>query len=517
MKKLMSLILVMVLLLSTVAGCSSTTGNTAEPPKETTPAGTGETAGKTELSIAIDSDISTMHPTDHSTTNEMDITNQIYDPLMKVSLDGSSEPEHRIAERYEISDDGLSYTFYLRKDATFHDGTPVTAEDVKFTAELYADSVYQSAKVEGMEKVEVIDENTVVFTTATAYSPFLKNIVDMHIASKAYYESASAEDFANKPVGSGPYKYVSHDLGSKIVLEAYEGYYLGEAEIINVTFKILSDDTTAAVALQTGEIDFASISESNYGNLEGKSNIVIEEVPMSRFGFISMNHEKYPFSEVKFRQAVAYAIDRQNIIDLALDGFGSVNSNVLSPLRFGYSEDQPQYDFNTEKTKELLAEIGIETPYDLGIMYVAESYKTQAEIIQNDLANVGLNVTLEILEFNAYLDKLMNGDCGITVLAMSLEGPTQEFSLAFKSDYIGAANNVRYSNKEMDDLFDKAVQAIDEDERFDIYNEIFTKAQRDAVYVALYNTVGLYAHNKDLKCHEFALEGRYYLYEFSWK
>jgi peptide/nickel transport system substrate-binding protein len=504
-----------------VTGCGSKPiDNTTEAPKDSGQASTEgpkESEVRKELNVAINSDIATMHPTDHSTTNEMDITNQIYDPLMKIKLDGSSEPEPRIAESYQVSEDGLSYTFHLRKDATFHDGTPVTAEDVKFSAELYAESKYQNAKVQGMEKVEVVDEYTVVFTTTAVYSPFLETIVDMHVASKDYYETASAEDFANKPVGSGPYKFSSRELGSKIVLEAHEDYYLGKASIEKVTFSILPDDTTVAVALQTGEIDFASISESNYGNLEGKPGITIEEVPMSRFGFISMNHEKYPFSEVKFRQAIAYAIDRQNVIDLALDGFGTVNSNILSPLRFGYSEKQPQYDYNPEKSKELLNEIGITTPYDLGVMYVAENYKTQAQIIQNDLLNIGLNVTLEILEFNAYLNKLMNGDCGITVLAMSLEGTTQQYNLAFKSDFIGAANNVRYNNPEVDALFDKAIEVVDEDERFEIYNEIFTKVQEEAVYVTMYNTIGIFAHNDKLKCHEFELEGRYYIYDFAWE
>ena len=208
----------------------------------------------------------------------------------------------------------------------------------------------------------------------------------------------------------------------KIVLQAYEDYYLGKAAITEVTFKVLPDDTTVAVALRTGEIDFASISETNFSNLDGVEGITIEKIPMSRFGFVTVNHEKYPYSEVKFRQAVAYAIDRQNMVDLALEGMGTPNSNILRPLRYGFSEDQPVYDYNPEKSKELLVELGIETPYDLGTMYVAESYSMQAQILQNDLAYVGLDVTLEILEFNAYLSKLMNGDFGISVLAMSLEG-----------------------------------------------------------------------------------------------
>jgi len=537
MRKTIAVLMLLAALLMALAGCAPqetapAAGEAAETeavaageeaPAEEAPA--EEAAAETEeavaetptsLVIAIDSDVATLHPTDHTTSNELDIETQIYDPLMRITLDGSTEPQPRIATSYEISEDGLTYTFHLRDDVTFHDGSPLTAEDVKFSAELYQQSIYQNARVAGLASIEVIDDYTIAFTTESVYSPFFENIADMHVASKAYFDSVTPEEFANNPIGSGPYKFVSHEMGNKIILQAYEGYYLGEASIKEITYKIIPDDATVAVALQTGEVGFASISEVNYGNLENVEGIVIDTVPMSRFGFVAMNHEKYPYSEIPFRQAVAYAIDRQNMVDLALDGFGTVNSNILSPLRFGYSEDMPEYTYDPEKSKELLAGMGLTTPYDLGTMYVAENYSMQAQILQNDLANVGLNVTIEILEFNAYLDKLMSGEYGISVLAMSLEGSTQEFELAFNSDYIGGANNARYNNPEIDALFAEAVAAEDEAARYEMYKEIFTRVQEDAVYVVMYNTIGLYAHSADLTCHPFVLEGRYYVYDFSW-
>jgi peptide/nickel transport system substrate-binding protein len=186
-------------------------------------------------------------------------------------------------------------------------------------------------------------------------------------------------------------------------------------------------------------------------------------------------------------------------------------------LRFGYSDDQPVYTYDPEKAKQLLTEMGITTPYDLGVMYIADSYSTQAQVIQSDLAAVGLDVTLEILEFNAYIDKLMNGECGITMLSMSLEGSTQQYAMAFQSQYVGAANNVRYVNDEVDALFDEAAKEVDAQKRFDLYNTIFTKVQNDAVYVVLYNSIGLYAHSDTLVCHPFVLEGRYRIYDFYWQ
>jgi peptide/nickel transport system substrate-binding protein len=516
MKKSFALLMVSVMLLGILAGCGQPAAATEAAPVVVDTAVPAAPA-RTDIVIAIDADIATLHPSDFSTTNEMDIEAQIYDPLMRITLDGSTPPQPRIASSYEISADGLTYTFHLRDDVTFHDGTPVTAEDVKFSAELYQASTFQNSMVTGLKSIEVIDEHTIAFSTETVYSPFLENIADIHIASKAYFDSAGAEQFASNPIGSGPYKFVSHELGTKVSLEAYAGYYMGEAAIKNVTYKIIPDNATIAVALQTGEVDFASIAPSNVSNLEGVSSVIIDNVPMSRFGFVTMNHEKYPFSEVKFRQAVAYAIDRDNMVAVALDSYGTPNSNILSPLRFGYSTDQMQYTYDPEKSKALLAELGIATPYDLGTLIVAEKYATQAQVLQNDLANVGLNLTIEILEFNAYIQKLLGGDFGMSVLEMSLEGSTQQYELAFEAQYIGGANNSRYSNPDIDQLFTDAVAAIDETARYDIYNQIFTKVQEDAVYVVLYNTEGLYAHSANLNVPPFVLEGRYYLYDFAWK
>ncbi len=499
-KKLIALLLTTLLLIGSVFALSS--GLAAE-------------GGRTDIVIALTADTALLHPADFTTTNEMDVLSQLYDTLYLISLDGN-EPQPRIATSYEISEDGLQYTFHINQEATFHDGTPIKASDVVFSANLYKNSVAQNSKVTGMASVEAIDDYTVVFTTETVYAPFLESIMDIYVASEAYFNSAGPDAFVNQPVGSGPYKFIRHDIGNKIVMEAYDGYYLGEAAIKDITFKVLSDNTTVSVALQTGEVDFAPIEGSNYFNLEGKEGVSITQYNMSRFGFISMNFEMAPYDNVKFRQAVSYAINRQEVIDLALDGFGTVNSNILTPARFGYSDDQPKYDYKPEKAKELLAECGIQTPYDLGTMYVVDAYSTLAQVIQSDLAAVGLNVNIERLEANAFYGKLFAGECGITVLAMTLEGNTQVLEMAFLPENIGRANNVRYSDPEVTQWFKDAVSAINETERFEIYNKIFTKVQEQAVYVVLYNTVGLFAHSSDLKGMNFELEGRYYVYNFSW-
>lgn len=507
MKKLMAVLLSAAMVVS-MAACGSEEGKKADSGKEA--------AAKDSLVIASDVDVDVLHPSDFSTSIEDDILCQLYDTLIYMNPDGSHEPEARIAESYEISEDNLDYTFHLRKDVKFQDGSALTAADVKFSLELYMNSEYQGAQVTGLVSVDTPDDYTVVCHLDSPYSPFLLGVSQVYIASKAYYEK-SEDDFVNTPVGSGPYKFVSREKGSKITLEAYDDYYRGAPKIKNVTYEIIPDQSTTAVALKTGEVDFAMIESATIAQLGTDGAIEIEEVENSGFTYVSMNLEKEPFNDPLVRQAINYAINRKNVVDVCYDGEAEENSNMCSKDRFGYSDDQPQYEYDPEKAKELLAEAGIETPYDLGKILVAEKYSGLATVIQSDLEAVGLNVEIDVKEFNAYIDDLTSGNYSITALEMTLDGDTQQLEMAYTTDYIGTANNARYTDAEMDDLFDQARTEIDSSAREEIFDKIFTKAQEEAIYAVLCNPLTLYAHTSDLDCGEIPFEGVYSVYDFSWK
>jgi len=463
----------------------------------------------------MDADIETLHMTDYSTGIESSILHQIYDTLLYINPDGTHDPEPRIAESYEISEDGLDYTFHLRKDVTFHDGTPLTAADVVFSLETYFNSEYQGSQIAMMTGVEATDDYTVVAHLDTPYAPFLAAVCLGNIGSKAYYD-ADPDAFANSPVGSGPYKYVSRSNGSNVVLEAYDGYYRGAAEIKNLTFTVIPDVATEAIALQTGEINFAEIDSSVLAQLEANPQITIDRASTSSFSYVCMNHEKEPFDNVLVRQAVNYAIDRENLVAVCFDGEAEVNSNICAKDRVGYSDTQLQYTYDPEKAKELLAEAGITTPYDLGEILVAEKYEKLAVVLQNDLKAVGLETTISVKEFNSYIGDLVDGNYTVSALNMTLEGDTQELQMAFMTDFIGMANNARYSDEEMDQLFSDACTETDSDARLALFDKAFTKAQDEAVYAVLCNPTTLYAYNADLSCPEFPFEGAYYVYDFKW-
>lgn len=472
-------------------------------------------AEKTDLVIAVDADVDTLHPTDFSTTVELNILNQVYDTLMYMNPDGTHDPEPRVAESYEISEDGLDYTFHIRDGITFHDGTPVTVDDVVFSIELYKASEYQGSQISMLSSVEATDDHTVVCHLDAPYAPFLEGILSPNICSKAYYE-ADPDSFVTNPIGCGPYKFVSRTTGSNIILEANEDYYRGAPAIKNLSFEVIPDTATKAIALQTGEVSFAEIDSSVLAQLEANPAITISEVPTSSFCYVSMNLEKEPFDNVLVRQAINYAIDRENLVAVCYDGEAEVNSNICAKNRSGYSEDQLQYTYDPEKAKELLAEAGITTPYDLGEILVAEKYSNLATVIQNDLKAVGLDVTISVKEFNAYIGDLTSGNYSITALNMTLEGDTQSLEMAFTTDYIGTANNARYSDAEMDELFNQTRSETDGEKRLELFDQILCKAQDEAIYAVLCNPLTLYAYSGELQCPEFPFEGNYYVYDFAW-
>ena len=434
---------------------------------------------------------------------------------MYYNPDGKHDPEPRVAESYEISEDGKDYTFHLADGVKFQDGADVTADDVVFSLELFKDSEYQGSQISMLTSVEATDDKTVVCHLDTPYAPFLQGVCTPYICEKAYYDK-DQDAFATNPVGTGPYKFVSRSTGSNIVLEANEDYFRGAPEIKNLTFEVIPDTATKAIALQTGEVNFAEIDSSVLTQLQANNQIKIAEVENSGFAYVSMNLEKEPFNNEKVRQAINYAIDRDNLVSVCYEGEAEVNSNICSKARYGYSDDQPQYTYDPEKAKELLKEAGMETPYDLGEILVAEKYSNLATVIQNDLKAVGLETTISVKEFNSYINDLTSGNYGITALNMTLDGDTQSLEMAFTSDYIGTANNARYNDPDMDKLFEEARTETDSDKRLEIFDKIFTKAQDEAVYAILCNPLTLYAYNADLICPEFPFEGNYFVYDFSW-
>ena len=449
----------------------------------------------------------TLHSTDYSTTVEHDILSQIYDTLMYMNPDGSHDPEPRIAESYEISDDGLDYTFHLRNDVTFHNGTPLTAKDVKFSLELCKDSEYQGSMVTGLDSVETPDDYTVVCHLSNPYSPFMLGVCQVNIASKDYYDS-SADEFATNPVGSGPYKYTGRSKGSNITLEAYDGYYRGEAPIKEVNFEVIPDQSTTAIALQTGEVNFATIESSTIAQLSANPNIEIAEVANSGFTYVSMNTEKEPFNDVKVRQAINYALDKQTFVDTIIEGRGLVANSYINAAIPGWTDEVEAYPYDPEKAKELLAEAGYPDGFECSIFVNGDLRTRSAQILQAQLADVGIKVDISTYEWGALLDTLNAGEHEMFLLGWSntsFDPDGSTYQLFYSGNHGATGNRAFFSNDKVDELILSAQRESEESKRMELYKELQFVLHDESPWCPLYyknDNVGVRADLKGFKLHK---------------
>ena len=499
-KKVIVLLLAMVMVFTTA--CGGDGGNSGE--------------AKDSITIGIDSDAVALDPFRVNDTLTMSILSNVYEPLVRMTTDSEIVPA--LASKWTVSDDGLEYTFTIHTDATFHNGDPITAEDVKYSLEMAKESAYTSPYMGVIDTVEVVDDETVKVTLQYAYAPFLSLCTAFsYVVSEDFYTD-DGDKQSKEPIGSGPYKFVSWAQGDKIEFEAYDGYYGGEASIKNLTYKIIGNSTTAALALETGDIDInENVGSADIASFEDKEGITLLQQPSTAFYFIGMNTKVDKLSDVKVRQAIAKSINRQNMIDGALDGYGEPTTTFIAEGLPGYTEGFDPLPYDVDAAKELMAEAGYADGFDLTIS-VPEERSAQAQLVQADLAQIGINVTIDLIETGAFWDALENGDYEMMIMGWSyvvMDPDVGYYSLYKKDDISG--NYTGFGNEETDGLLQQGRVSSDEAERAEIYAELEEIVMTEAPYVPLYWRVDAIAFNSDLEGVEIPPCGLYYVYDYSWK
>lgn len=503
MKKLIAVLMVAALLF-TAAGCGGG-GN----------GGGGE--AKDSLTIGIDADAVALDPLRINDTLTMSILSNVYEPLVRMTNDSEIVPA--LAEEWKISDDGLVYTFTIRTDATFHNGDPITAEDVKYSLEAAAESSYTGPYMNFIDSVKVVDEKTVEVTLQYAYAPFLALCTTYsQVVKEDFYKEGGEVDMSKSPIGSGPYKFKSWAQGDKIEFEAYDGYYKGEPNIKNLTYKIIPNSSTATMALESGEIDLSlNVAEADIKALEEKDGITLLQKPSTAFYFIGMNTNVKELSDVRVRQAIAKCINKQNMIDGALNGYGTPTNTFIAEGVLGYDPDFNPLPYDVEEAKKLMKEAGYENGFKIS-MSIPENRSTHAQIIKSDLAQIGIDLTINIIETGKFWDDLENLDYEMMIMGWSyvvMDPDVGYYSLYKKDDMSG--NYTGFGNDETDRLLADGRVESDPDKRAAIYAELEEIYQTAAPYVPLYWRVDAAAHNSNLTGVDIPPCGFYYVYDYAWK
>ena len=449
---------------------------------------------------------------------------QVYDTLVQLKL-GTTEIEPALAKSWDISEDGLTYTFHLRDDVYFHPTkffkkkVQFTADDVLFSLNRQFKEDHPFYKVGGSYKywgfmnmskivksIEKTDLFTVVITLNRKEAPFLANMA-MDFASilcKDYAFSllkAGKEDKLSRfPVGTGPFVFKKWVKDDKIIYTANKNYWAGKPYIKKLILKVIPNSSVRAAELKVGSIhvmDFPNPEE--IPALEADKNIKLIKQEGLNVGYLAMNIHKVPaFKDVRVRRAINYAINKKAIVDAIYAGLGTVADSPLPPTMWSYNKNIKHYEYNPEKAKKLLAEAGYSNlEFDLWAMPVVRPYmpnaRKVAEAMQADLAKVGVKTKIVSYDWGTYLDKGRKLEHDAVLLGWTGDnGDPDNFLNVLLSEHaaiIPVSNRAAWKNKEFSDLVTKAKRTADVAERTKLYmkaQEIFAD---QAPWVTIANSI----------------------------
>lgn len=506
----------LILILAMLVGCGSNPSTPAGNTGSDNNASGNNASGtvKDSVTITLDADIATLDPMQSASTQDLRVYLNIYDTLITKGASDDFEPA--LAEKWDVSDDGKTYTFHLRKGIKFHNGEELKASDVVYTFTIAKSSPYLEGQLIAVKDAVAVDDYTVDVHLNYAYSPFLLSIYDQLYIVNEKAVTEGGETYGEHPVGTGPYKFVEHEVGKRVVLESFADYYKGEAAIKNVVFKVITDTNTSLIALETGDVDFAyEIPMISAQSVSDNKDLTAYEVDSIQLTYVLMNTGKEPFNNKLLRQALNYAIDKDTIIQVAEEGMGTKTNSMLSKDIFGYSEEVKGYEYNPEKAKELLAQAGYADGLVLTFKTMDGTYKKAAELIQENLRAVGVTVNIEIEEKNAYIQDLVSGNYEIGNISVSVGKDADFYSLIVRTGE--QANFSKYSNEEVDKLFAEGREEGDSAKRLEIYKNVIQLLNDEAVIVPLYYPVNLCASRAGLNVGAIDPQSYTHVYDMSWK
>ena len=494
-KKLLALFLALVMVGAVLPGCGD---GSKDPGGQGNNGKTGEPVKGGEITVGIAQDLDdSLDPHQTVAAGTREVLFNIFEGLVKPNSDGEMIPA--VAEKYELSEDGTTYTFTLREGVKFHNGQTVTAEDVVY-------SINRCAAVpEGQEKplvaafsavksVEALDEKTVAVTIAQRDLEFISYMTAAIIP--ADYEN---QDTA--PVGTGPFKFVSRTPQQDFVMERFEDYWGAPAWLDKVTYKICENADALVMNLNGGSIDLCAHLTSAQASQLNQSFQVLEGT-MNLVQAIYLNNQAKPFDNQLVRQALCYAIDRQGIMDMVADGHGTAVGSSIYPAftKYFLPELVDKYPHDVAKAKELLAQAGYPDGFDMTIS-VPNNYQPHmdtAEVVAEQLREAGINVTIQPVEWSTWLDTIYNGrQFQATVVGVDAANMTARAMLErFTSDY--GKNFINYNNPAYDALFQQAINAQDEATQTDLYKQMETMLADTAANVYIQDLSDLVAMRQDL-------------------
>nr|WP_289767650.1 ABC transporter substrate-binding protein [uncultured Acetatifactor sp.] len=421
--------------------------------------------------VGVQQDIDSLDPHKATAAGTKEIIFNIFEGLVKPDENGNLI--NAVASDYTISEDGLVYTFTLRDNVKFHNGNVVTAEDVKYSLERVSgllDGTPLISTLSTIKSVDILDEKTVQVTVENANTELIYSFV------AAIIPAGSGEDETADPIGTGPFSFVSYKPQQGIVLAKNPDYWQeGLPYLDQVEFKIINSADTALLELQGGTIDFyAYLTDSQAQALQGSHQVISSPTNMVQALFL--NNAVEPLNDVRVRQAISYALDKESINDFVGGGNGTLLSSAMLPtLKEYYVDLNDTYGTtaNVEKAKELMADAGYADGFDMEIAIVStyEFHMQTGEVIVEQLKEIGINATIKGMENSSWLDEVYNGrQFDATITALTCDMTPGYLMNRFQTE--SSKNFINFQSAEYDEIYAKAQAALDPDEKAGYYKEL---------------------------------------------
>lgn len=471
---------------------------------------------------------------------------QVYNRLVEFKR-GSTEIEPALAESWEVSEDGLTYTFKLRKGVKFHSNKVFSpsrdfnADDVLFSFNRQFDQNHPYHKVSNatypyfkamkfpdlLKSVEKVDDYTFKITLNKKDATFLSSLgMDFISIYSAEYadkmlKAGKPETIDTDPIGTGPFVFAGYQLDQRSRYLANKDYWKGKADIDRLVFEIVPDATTRYAKLQAGScdlIDFPNATDIAKMKTDPKVNLLSQEG--LNIAYVAFNTEKAPFDNVKVRQALNYAVDKKAIIDIVYQGAGVAAKNPLPPTIWGYNNEIKDDEYNPEKAKQLLAEAGYPNGFEteLWVQPVVRASnpnpRRMSEIIQSDWEKIGVKAKLVSYEWGDYIKRTKAGELTAGTYGWSGDNgdPDNFLSPLFGSANVGNSNYARFKNAELDALLEKAIGLSDKGERAKLYEQAQVLLKEQAPWINVAHSINFAPTSKRVIDYKQSPFGYTYLY-----
>lgn len=474
--KLLSLTLVFMLAFSLMAACGggndNTDGEKTDGGEKTSSGGVQSQNKANDLVvIATANEPPTLAPHQHSAVAGGYMNILTHNTLFQSNIE-TLEPEPCLIESYEILND-KQWQLNVRKGVKFHDGSDMTAEDIVASME-YAreNSSYTNTYSTFWEKLEIVDDYTVVVTTKEVYAKTLIDLSSHYVLPKELVEQGNDAVAAN-PIGTGPYKYVKWTLGDSVEFEAFEDYWEGAPAIKHLKYRIIPEGSSRTIALEAGEIDFiVEVDNNDLGRLEETDGIEVINKTGTSFNFLVLNNEKAPFDNQDFRHFMNCAIEKDALVAVALNGAGTGNYTQTPVVFSGGAATEIPDSYDLEKAQEYLDKSGVDPKTVVFSCICSDDVKRRCgEVIQANLAEFGVTMNLESMDLATYLSAAADGDFETCIGGYTSSNMMSFIEGKFTSKSINGSNWTRTNDPKIDELYDKATKTLDADERNAILTE----------------------------------------------